>query len=139
MYTMKDELLAELADLKAQGLYKVEVPLASAQSAQIDVQGRRVVNLCANNYLGLADDPRLVTAAKQGLDRWGFGMASVRFICGTQDLHTELEARITSFLRGPGRLPWMSGEPSCTAPASTPMAGSSRSCAASRTRSSPTS
>ncbi len=105
MYTMKDELLAELADLKAQGLYKVEVPLASAQSAQIDVQGRRVVNLCANNYLGLADDPRLVTAAKQGLDRWGFGMASVRFICGTQDLHTELEARITSFLRGAGSAP----------------------------------
>ena len=105
MYTMKDELLAELADLKAQGLYKVEVPLASAQSAQIDVQGRRVVNLCANNYLGLADDPRLVTAAKQGLDRWGFGMASVRFICGTQDLHTELEARIKSFLRGAGSAP----------------------------------
>ncbi|WP_460704907.1 glycine C-acetyltransferase [Luteococcus sediminum] len=95
---MTTELAAELAELKEQGLYKVEVPLSSAQSAHIDVQGRRVVNLCANNYLGLADDPALVQAAKDALDRWGFGMASVRFICGTQDLHTELESKITGFL-----------------------------------------
>ncbi|SJN15505.1 2-amino-3-ketobutyrate coenzyme A ligase [Luteococcus japonicus LSP_Lj1] len=99
MYTkIKDTLLAELAELKEQGLYKVEVPLSSAQSAHIDVEGKRVVNLCANNYLGLADDPRLVEAAKKALDEWGFGMASVRFICGTQDLHKTLESKITSFL-----------------------------------------
>ena len=92
------DLAAQLGQLKADGLYKAEVPLSSAQSSHIQVQGRQVVNLCANNYLGLADDPRLVQAAKDALDRWGFGMASVRFICGTQDLHTELEDRITGFL-----------------------------------------
>lgn len=99
------ELTAQLEELTAQGLYKVEVPLSSPQSAHIDVEGRRVVNLCANNYLGLADDPRLIQAAKDALDRWGFGMASVRFICGTQDLHTELEASITGFLRAGTGLP----------------------------------
>ncbi|MEL4505382.1 glycine C-acetyltransferase [Luteococcus sp. H138] len=99
MYTtLKDDLAAQLEQLKADGLYKVEVPLSSAQSAHIQVQGREVVNLCANNYLGLADSPVLIDAAKAALDRWGFGMASVRFICGTQDQHTQLEGRITSFL-----------------------------------------
>ncbi len=91
-------LTAQLTQLRSEGLYKVEVPLSSAQSAHIEVEGRQVVNLCANNYLGLADDPRLVQAAKDALDSWGFGMASVRFICGTQDLHTQLESKITSFL-----------------------------------------
>lgn len=101
MYTaMKDVLRAEVQQLKDEGLYKVEVPLSSAQSAHIDVEGRKVVNLCANNYLGLADNPTLIQAAKDALDRWGFGMASVRFICGTQDQHTELERKITTFLRG---------------------------------------
>ncbi|WP_420176951.1 glycine C-acetyltransferase [Luteococcus sp. OSA5] len=95
---MKDDLSTQLAELKEQGLYKHEVPLSSAQSAHIDVEGRRVVNLCANNYLGLADDPRLIDAAKKALDDWGFGMASVRFICGTQDLHKTLESKITNFL-----------------------------------------
>ncbi|MGO4957220.1 glycine C-acetyltransferase [Luteococcus sp. Sow4_B9] len=102
----KDQLVAELAELKAQGLYKVEVPLSSPQNAHIDVEGRRVVNLCANNYLGLADDPRLIAAAKQALDEWGFGMASVRFICGTQDLHKTLEQRISTFLHPVTQLEW---------------------------------
>ncbi|MEL4357626.1 MULTISPECIES: glycine C-acetyltransferase [unclassified Luteococcus] len=95
---MKDDLAAQLEQLKADGLYKVEVPLSSAQSAHIQVQGREVVNLCANNYLGLADSPVLIDAAKAALDTWGFGMASVRFICGTQDQHTQLENKITNFL-----------------------------------------
>ncbi len=104
MYTaMKEHLRGELEQLSADGLYKVEVPLVSPQSAQIavpDGAGRReVVNLCANNYLGLADHAELVAAAGQALEEWGFGMASVRFICGTTTLHTELEATISRFLR----------------------------------------
>ncbi|WP_114558984.1 glycine C-acetyltransferase [Desertihabitans aurantiacus] len=100
---MKEHLRGELEQLSADGLYKVEVPLVSPQSAQIavpDGAGRReVVNLCANNYLGLADHAELVAAAGQALEEWGFGMASVRFICGTTTLHTELEATISRFLR----------------------------------------
>ncbi len=94
----RNELATELEQLKADGLYKYEAPLQGAQSAHITVDGRDVINLCANNYLGLADSPRLIAAAKQALDEWGFGMASVRFICGTQDLHKRLEEALTGFL-----------------------------------------
>lgn len=91
-----------LDGIRADGLFKTERPITSAQSGRIDVNfhGRRegVINLCANNYLGLANHPELIGAAKQALDDHGFGMASVRFICGTQDLHRQLEARIASFL-----------------------------------------
>jgi glycine C-acetyltransferase len=85
--------------LHEQGLFKRERIIEGAQGAVIRVQGgREVLNLCANNYLGLADHPRVLKAAREGLDRYGYGMASVRFICGTQDVHKELEARITRFL-----------------------------------------
>jgi glycine C-acetyltransferase len=99
MFTdVRDELRQTLDQIRADGLEKPERVLSSPQSAHIDVGGRKVLNLCANNYLGLADDPRLIEAAKEALDRWGFGMASVRFICGTQELHKELEKRIASFV-----------------------------------------
>ncbi len=99
MFTdVREELRETLAQIRAEGLEKPERVLSSPQSAHIEVNGRRVLNLCANNYLGLADDPRLVAAAKAALDRWGFGMASVRFICGTQEQHKELERRIASFV-----------------------------------------
>lgn len=93
-------LQAELAQLRADGLEKVEEPLTSPQSNRISVAGSdsEVLNLCANNYLGLADHPAMVEAAQQALERWGFGMASVRFICGTTTLHTELERRLSQFL-----------------------------------------
>jgi glycine C-acetyltransferase len=88
-----------LSQIHADGLYKVERPLASSQNSQVILEdGRSVINMCANNYLGLADHPRIVEAAKNSLSQWGFGMASVRFICGTQSLHCELEETITRFL-----------------------------------------
>ena len=98
---MQEALRDELQTLRDQGLYKDEAALTSAQSAQISVEDGRdgVLNLCANNYLGLADSPELIAAAKRSLDEWGFGMASVRFICGTQTQHRELEEALTSFLR----------------------------------------
>ncbi len=97
---VRREIGDDLATLHADGLYKDELALTTPQSGHIGLEsGALVVNLCANNYLGLADDPRLIAAAKRGLDRWGFGMASVRFICGTQTLHTELERAIAQFLR----------------------------------------
>src|SRR5690349_14742595 len=99
MFTdVRDELRQTLQQIRAEGLEKPERVLSSPQSAHIEVNGRQVLNLCANNYLGLADDPRLVEAAKAALDRWGFGMASVRFICGTQEEHKELERRIAAFV-----------------------------------------
>ena len=99
MFTeLRDELRRTLEEIRAEGLEKPERVLSSPQSARVEVGGRSVLNLCANNYLGLADDPRLIEAAKSALDRWGFGMASVRFICGTQELHKELEGRIASFV-----------------------------------------
>ncbi len=88
----------ELEGLKAAGLYKAERVISSPQSAQIEVGGRRLLNFCANNYLGLADSDELRDAAKATLDRYGYGMASVRFICGTQEEHKELEARLSRFL-----------------------------------------
>jgi glycine C-acetyltransferase len=93
------QIAAELSEIREQGLYKDERVIASPQEATITVgDGMRVLNLCANNYLGLADDPRIIQAAKDAMHRWGFGMASVRFICGTQDVHKRLERKITEFL-----------------------------------------
>jgi glycine C-acetyltransferase len=92
-------LQAQLDDIQAQGLFKNERVLASPQSAVIRVEGGpEVLNFCANNYLGLANSPDLIAAAKEGLDAYGFGMASVRFICGTQTPHKQLEARLSKFL-----------------------------------------
>ncbi len=87
-----------LAGIDAAGLMKRERPITSPQAAHIDVGGRDVLNLCANNYLGLADDPRLAEAAKRAIDDHGYGMASVRFICGTQGIHRDLEAALARFL-----------------------------------------
>lgn len=96
---MRDHLRATLDEIRAEGLTKDERPLSTPQGARVAVAGGQpVLNLCANNYLGLADHPDLITAAKEGLDEWGFGMASVRFICGTQELHKRLEQRISAFL-----------------------------------------
>ena len=96
--TLKDQLVGDLATLKEEGLYKAEAAISSPQSAQIAVGDQRLLNFCANNYLGLADHPAMITAAQQALDRWGFGMASVRFICGTAEIHKELEHRLAGFL-----------------------------------------
>ena len=88
-----------LEEIKSQGLFKTERVITSPQDAHIAIiGGKRVLNMCANNYLGLADHPALIAAAKEALDTHGFGMASVRFICGTQDIHKELEAALTKFL-----------------------------------------
>ncbi|WP_028669494.1 glycine C-acetyltransferase [Saccharospirillum impatiens] len=87
-----------LADLKAQGLYKTERIIESPQGARVTTGNGEVLNLCANNYLGLANSPELIAAAKQGLDDFGFGVASVRFICGTQSVHKALEQRLSDFL-----------------------------------------
>jgi glycine C-acetyltransferase len=97
--TVRTQIADELGKIRADGLFKSERIIASPQRASIEVSdGTEVLNLCANNYLGLADDPRIIEAAKQALDRWGFGMASVRFICGTQEVHKQLEHRISEFL-----------------------------------------
>ncbi|MGA8277321.1 MAG: glycine C-acetyltransferase [Rhodanobacteraceae bacterium] len=93
-----DRLEAELASIRDQGLYKTERIITTPQSAAIHTaDGREVLNFCANNYLGLADHPDVIDAAKRALDTHGFGLASVRFICGTQDLHKQLEAAISDF------------------------------------------
>ncbi|MDP9254319.1 MAG: glycine C-acetyltransferase [Verrucomicrobiota bacterium] len=95
----EQQLSTTLQEIKAQGLYKTERVITGPQNAKILIaDGRRVINFCANNYLGLADHPALIAAAKEALDTHGFGMASVRFICGTQDIHKELEAALTKFL-----------------------------------------
>ncbi len=98
MNSMTSRLRAELDAIRSQGLFKTERVIVSPQSSEIELaDGRRVLNFCANNYLGLADHPDVIAAAKNALDSHGFGMASVRFICGTQDLHKELERRIAEF------------------------------------------
>ena len=98
MYTkFQQHLQKELADIEAAGLYKNERIIESPQGAEIMVKGKKCLNFCANNYLGLADNPELIAAAKKGMDARGFGMASVRFICGCQDLHKELERKISDF------------------------------------------
>src|SRR5208282_2493357 len=96
---MKPFLEKALEEIKASGLYKEERILAGPQGAWVMLQdGRKVLNLCANNYLGLSGHPEIVAAAKRGLDEWGNGLSSVRFICGTQALHKELERRVSRFL-----------------------------------------
>lgn len=95
----RNHLTEILSDIKSQGLYKNERFIDSMQDAVVRLKdGREVINMCANNYLGLADHPKMIEAAHKALDRWGYGMASVRFICGTQTLHKELEARLSQFL-----------------------------------------
>ena len=98
MYTkFQDYLKQETAQIKADGLYKEERVIESAQGAEIIVKGKKCLNFCANNYLGLGNNPELIEAAKKGMDARGFGMASVRFICGCQDLHKQLEKKIADF------------------------------------------
>lgn len=94
---IKEYLQQELAEIKTAGLYKNERIICSPQRAEIEVTGRKVLNFCANNYLGLSDNPRLIEAAKRAMDARGFGMSSVRFICGCQDLHKELEKAIADY------------------------------------------
>ncbi|MEU6724612.1 glycine C-acetyltransferase [Nonomuraea wenchangensis] len=99
MFTnVRGQLRATLDEIAEAGLLKPERVITTPQSAEVGVAGREVLNFCANNYLGLADHPEVVAAAKEALDRWGFGMASVRFICGTQEVHKELESRLSDFL-----------------------------------------
>ena len=94
-----EHLQGQLNDMKEQGLYKSERVITSQQQADITVSsGAEVLNFCANNYLGLANSPELIKAGQEGLDKWGYGMASVRFICGTQEIHKTLEKRISDFL-----------------------------------------
>ena len=100
--SVRDDLRATLEEIRDAGLHKPERVIGTPQSASVAVTagGRpgEVLNFCANNYLGLADNPEVVESAKQALDRWGYGMASVRFICGTQEVHKELESRLSAFL-----------------------------------------
>jgi len=96
---VKERLQKELQEIKESGLYKKERIITSPQGAEISLEsGQQVINFCANNYLVLANDPRLIEAAKETLDKRGYGLSSVRFICGTQDIHKELEAKIAEFL-----------------------------------------
>src|SRR4029077_19931999 len=104
---MRSHLIMQLEEIRNAGLWKPERVIESPQGATVAVRRARagrqeqdgeVLNLCANNYLGLADHPEVVAAAKDALDRWGYGMASVRFICGTQEVHKELESALTEFL-----------------------------------------
>jgi glycine C-acetyltransferase len=94
----REALAGELDTIRSEGLYKHERVIVTPQRANIGVGGKSVLNMCANNYLGLADDERIVAAAREALDRWGYGLASVRFICGTQEIHKELELRLSQFL-----------------------------------------
>ncbi|MHC5079773.1 MAG: glycine C-acetyltransferase [Planctomycetota bacterium] len=96
---MKDHLVRELASLKEQGLFKEERVIMTPQGADIKVKdGSEVINFCANNYLGLSSHPKVIEAAHKALDEWGYGMSSVRFICGTQDIHKVLERKVADFL-----------------------------------------
>jgi glycine C-acetyltransferase len=96
--SMRSHLVNQLEEIRSAGLEKHERVMRGPQGSVVSVQDRDVLNLCANNYLGLADHPEIVAAAGQALERWGYGMASVRFICGTQEIHKELEAALTEFL-----------------------------------------
>src|SRR5215467_13234721 len=95
---LRQVLQPQLEDLQERGLYKRERQIQGPQGSAIQVGGREVINFCANNYLGLANHPAIVEAAHEGLRRFGYGMASVRFICGTQTLHKQLESGIARFL-----------------------------------------
>jgi glycine C-acetyltransferase len=96
--TVRDVLRTTLDEIRSAGLFKAERVITTPQQATIGVGSTEVLNLCANNYLGLADHPQVVAAARDALDRWGYGMASVRFICGTQAVHKQLERRLSEFL-----------------------------------------
>ncbi len=97
--SLRSHVQQQLDEIRSQGLYKEERVLITSQGAQIAVLGgREVLNFCSNNYLGLANDPRLITAAKESLDQWGFGLSSVRFICGTQSIHKQLEDKLSQFM-----------------------------------------
>lgn len=98
MYSIKERLRKELDEIKASGLYKAERIITSPQGAEITVNGKTVLNFCANNYLGLSSHPKVIAAAKQAIDTHGYGMSSVRFICGTQDIHKTLEKKLSDFL-----------------------------------------
>ena len=88
-----------LTSIENEGLYKKERIITSPQSANIEVTGgQKVLNMCANNYLGLANHPEVIEAAKQSFEKWGYGLSSVRFICGTQEIHKQLEKKISDFL-----------------------------------------
>src|SRR5690606_3671524 len=91
-------LQSELAEIKESGLYKNERIIESEQGAEITVNGRKVLNFCANNYLGLSSHPKVIEAAHRAIDNRGYGMSSVRFICGTQDIHKELEQKLSTFV-----------------------------------------
>src|SRR5579884_3675807 len=96
--SMREHLTAKLHEIQQAGLYKNERVIESPQDARIRVKSGSVLNLCANNYLGLANHPEIVAAAENALQHWGYGLSSVRFICGTQTIHKELETRISEFL-----------------------------------------
>jgi glycine C-acetyltransferase len=97
--TIRSQIAAELDEIRGEGLFKDERVITSPQGAHVHISdGREVINLCANNYLGLANHPAVLAAAHDALERWGFGLASVRFICGTQEIHTQLEQRLSAFL-----------------------------------------
>ena len=98
MYTNKKILIEELKKIKNDGLYKKEREIQSDQQTIINVKNNQVLNFCANNYLGLSNNKEIIEAAKSGLEKWGFGLSSVRFICGTQTIHKELENKISKFL-----------------------------------------
>src|SRR3954462_5770046 len=89
---------AEVEEIRTSGLFKTERVIASPQGAEITVNGRQVLNFCANNYLGLSSHPKVLEAAKRVVDERGYGMSSVRFICGTQDIHKELEEKLSRFV-----------------------------------------
>ncbi len=95
---VKEHLQRTVDEIREAGLYKSERIIETPQEARIEVNGREVLNMCANNYLGLSDDPAIVKAAQEGLEKWGYGLSSVRFICGTQEIHKELERKISEFL-----------------------------------------
>ena len=95
---IKEDLERTLAEIREAGLYKEERQISGAQGVEISVKGRKVLNFCANNYLGLSGDPQVVEAAHRALDGWGYGLSSVRFICGTQELHVRLEEAMARFL-----------------------------------------
>ncbi|MFN9320449.1 MAG: glycine C-acetyltransferase [Chitinophagales bacterium] len=94
----KNQLTAELESIRNEGLYKTERIISTPQGAKIIANGKDVLNFCANNYLGLSSHPEVIAAAKEGIDKYGFGLSSVRFICGTQNIHKELEKKISEFL-----------------------------------------
>ena len=97
---IKEDLTKELQSIREAGLYKDERIIMTPQGAEIEVKGgREVLNFCANNYLGLSSHPKVIEAAHKALDEWGYGMSSVRFICGTQDIHKILEQKISDFLQ----------------------------------------